>query len=166
MKKLRGDSGATIMEAMIGIAVAMIGFALLASLLAVSQKQQRALTQISDGLGEVRIAMTRVADEVRGAKWIEASGATAVAWMDANRDGIRTSAEDATFRIEVVGGVTRLVRLQNGSSTLLATGLQSGSLSVATTKNAAELTLTLTVPGADGKTGTTISSKVSTRANG
>jgi Tfp pilus assembly protein PilW len=167
MKRLRGnDSGSSILEVLIGSAIAMIGLAILASLLAVSQKQQKTLTEVTDALGEARVAMTRVTDEVRGAKWIEASGATAVAWMDADRDGIRIAAEDVTFRIETVSGVTRLVRVQNGATTLLATGLQSGSLTVSTGKNAAELTLTLSLPGRDGKTGTTISSKVSTRANG
>lgn len=160
------DRGATLVEFLIGSAIAMIAFLVLATLLAATQRQQRSQTLISDAIGTARNAMTQVADEVRGAKWIDASGSDAVAWLDTNKDGVRDPNEEATFRVRTLGGITELVRIRNGTTTLLATGLQSGTLTVTTGKNAAELTIALTLPGVDGKAATSISSKVSTRANG
>lgn len=162
----RDDAGLTLIEVMVGAVVALIGFGLVATVLVTAQRQERITTNVSRGIDEIRHAMGRATDDIREAKTLTASGTDAIAWVDANFDGVAQDTENHTFAVRTVSGVQQLVRINNGVEERLATGFSSGVVAVSTTPSGAKLTLTVTMPGDENRAGVTLSTEVATRGNG
>lgn len=160
------DAGVTVMELVVGMAVAMIAFAMLASVLITAQRQEKLTTETARSFDEVRLALARVTNEIREARGLTQSGADAQAWFDLDHDAVQDAGEVHVLGFRTVGGVTRLVREINGTSETLVDAIASGTLTVTLEKTGLQLAISVTMPDNDaGGGGATLTSKVVTRGN-
>lgn len=157
----------TIIEVFLGMAIGMIGFALVGTVLVTAQKQERATTETSRSVDEARLAMSLLASEIREARGLYQQGDDAAAWFDRNRNGQQDAGEVEVYSLRPDGTRQQLVRETDGAVQPLLRGISSGSLSVSMQRTGLQLSMTLTLPAdpAD-RGGITLTSKVVNRGNG
>ena len=162
-----GDAGVTIIELVAGMAVAMIGFALIATVLFTAQRQERLTTANGQAVDEARLAISSVANEVREARALYAQGSDAALWFDDDHDGLQDAGEVHVYGIRTDGGTFKLVKEIDASSQTLLTGLTGGSLAVTVQRTGMQLAIAVTLPAdAADRGGVTLTSKVVNRGNG
>lgn len=161
------DAGVTLIELVAGMAVAMIGLALMATVLTTAQRQERLTTENARAVDEARLAMSFMAGEIREARGLYDQGADAAAWFDTDRDGVQDTGEVHVYGIRADGDLFKLVREIDATSQTLLEGITGGTLTVSIQKTGMQLAMSVTLPDdAAGRGGITLTSKVVNRGNG
>lgn len=161
------DAGVTLIEIFLGMAVGMIGFALVGTVLVTAQKQERIASETARTVDEARLALSSIANEVREARGLYQQGSDAAAWFDHDRDGAQDLGEVEVYGLRPDGSLQMLVRDIDGVVTPILREVFSGSFVVTMQRTGLELAMTITLPAdpAD-RGGVTLTSKVVNRGNG
>jgi Tfp pilus assembly protein PilW len=167
MVTTRKDSGFTLIELVAGMAVAMIGFALLASVLITAQRQEKFTSNTARTVDEARLALTTIANQVRSARGMTQQGSDAAVWFDRDRDGLQDSGEVSVYGLRPDGATQKLIRQVDADQTILLRGISSGSFTVSIQRTGLQLDMSITLPESEaGRGGITLASKVVNRGNG
>lgn len=166
-RRLHHAAGVTIIELVAGMAIAMVGFALVSTVLVTAQRQERLTTDTARTVDEARLALSLLANEVREARSLTQNGADAVAWFDLDRDGLQDDGEAHVYGFRPDGATSMLVREIDGDRQVLLGGLSAGSLMASIQRTGFQLSMSVTLPaGDDGRGGITLTSKAVNRGNG
>lgn len=164
-RRLTDDRGSSVIEIAVALAVSMIVLVIGGNVLVAAQRQERAVNGTSGTVDAARIALDDLANELREAHSLQVQDGDARAWFDHDRDGSADLGEVALFAFEPDGDLQQLVRVVDDVTSPIARTITGGSFATAVLTNGTRLTITITVPGVDGRAGTELTSEVTTRAN-
>lgn len=108
----RQEAGLSLVELLVAMVLtAIIGSTVLA-IITTSLRTARFASDTRSTLDETRVAVERVARELRGARrvYTTSSGTTLSFWTDADFDGLQDTSEQLTYSLVTTGGQTQLQR--------------------------------------------------------
>lgn len=165
-RRSRGrDAGSSLIEISVAMAIGMIALSVGGTLLVTASEQEQAVSGTAATVDTARTALDDLVNELREARSLRVEAGDARAWFDRDRDGLEDVGEVVRFGYRSDGDDQQLVRVVDGVTMPIARGVTGGSFAVAVVENGTRLTASISVPGVHGRTGTTLTSEVTSRGN-
>ena len=129
MRALRNEQGVNVIELVFMAAILLLVLSTVLSALEQITKHEKSAREQDQAVGEARSALDQLSREIRQADGLQAgtNGVEAVAWYDANGDGVEALDEHVSYDLQSNGTGQRLVRTSQAGTHVLVAKLKPSS---------------------------------------